>query len=567
MPDTEDTGLEPVQLPFDVPEQFTGLTLEQLADLEQQAYTHALPIRDKSATAPLEPTESALLTELAAVVEDIRAERDYRTAQAAEVAKASAIFAVDPTPAPAPAAPAAEPADDDKPADKPKGGATTRPRIADLEKDQMKLATDAVKQRVGDVNFTELVVAGVDAGPIQYTNWTDVAEATERQLARYGTGSPGVSSGRNAVAILKRPFSEDLRQGKPDRDSTDTTFLDHVRDDTRLPGGSLVAAAAWCAPSETVYSLSELETMAGMFDLPEGGINRGGIRFTPGPDFASIYNASGYFHQTETQVQAGTAKPCMSIDCPAFTDARLEVEGLCITGAILQTRGYPELVQRFQRGGMTAHGHKLNAFVLNQVEAGSTAVDLTATPDIPLDLSTTSNLLASVEIQAWDIRYRNRMDPGTLLEAVFPLWSKALVRADLSRRLGVDLIDVPDSRMIDWFNQRGIRPQFVYDWQDAFNPGPQGGTPVPGGSSPLLLWPNFLYFMIYPAGTWFRGSDPTIRLDTIYDSTKLATNEYTALFFEEGVLVAKVGNGASRRVKVAVSPTGQTASGLAYVAA
>jgi len=48
-----------------------------------------------------------------------------------------------------------------------------------------------------------------------------------------------------------------------------------------------------------------------------------------------------------------------------------------------------------------------------------------------------------------------------------------------------------------------------------------------------------------------------IRLDTLYDSTKLKTNQYTALFSEEGILVAKRGHD-SRKYTVPLDPYGRT---------
>jgi hypothetical protein len=63
---------------------------------------------------------------------------------------------------------------------------------------------------------------------------------------------------------------------------------------------------------------------------------------------------------------------------------------------------------------------------------------------------------------------------------------------------------------------------------------------------------------MYPAGTWLRGSADIIEIDTLYDSTLLSTNKYTALFMEEGNLTAKVCPGASRIVTVPVCPDGST---------
>src|SRR5699024_11631191 len=119
--------------------------------------------------------------------------------------------------------------------------------------------------------------------------------------------------------------------------------------DLRLPNQSLVASGGWCAPSEVIYDLLELESRDGIFSLPEVGITRGGITRTLGPDFADIYNAISGFHYTEQEDidgnydgEGGGSKPCYKVECPDFEEFRLEVDGLCITAGLLQQRGYPD---------------------------------------------------------------------------------------------------------------------------------------------------------------------------------------------------------------------------------
>lgn len=315
------------------------------------------------------------------------------------------------------------------------------------------------------------------------------------------------------------------------------------------------AAAAYCAPSLTIYDLCELETSTGMLPITEMQISRGGIFFTTGPDFASIFNGAGYWNYTEAQVAANTLKPCMEIDCPPFTEKRLRNLGVCITAGILQRRGYPELIARFIRGAMIAHLHMVNAFVISEMVAGSTLVDLDPIPVGSLvgDV-TTSGLLAAAEMVATDLRYRNRMDPTATLEAVFPIWALAQIRADLSRRTGVDLLSVTDQQIAGFFSDRHLSLRLVYDWQDAYS----GVAAGPGAAAPgITTFAAAVEFLIYPAGTWVKGVDDTIRLETVYDSAKLSTNQYTALFTEEGVLVAKTCPD-SRRVIYTMCPTGAT---------
>jgi hypothetical protein len=60
---------------------------------------------------------------------------------------------------------------------------------------------------------------------------------------------------------------------------------------------------------------------------------------------------------------------------------------------------------------------------------------------------------------------------------------------------------------------------------------------------------------VYPAGTWVKAVQDVVALDTIYDSTLLTTNQYTAVFVEDGWAALKMGP-LSRRYVVPIDPSG-----------
>lgn len=324
-------------------------------------------------------------------------------------------------------------------------------------------------------------------------------------------------------------------------------------------GGSLLAAGGWCAPSETIYDLCELETRDGLLSVPEITINRGGINFTQGPDFSSIYSATGFCFTEQDDIDGTYApgatpedpnvegdKPCYHIECPEFDEERLDVCGLCLTAGLLQARGYPEVIARVLRGALIGHDHRLNANIIEKMVAGSTAITMPAS-----QVGATAPLLTAIELQVEHLRTVNRMSRTATLEAVFPMWVHGVVRSDLSRRLGMAEFDVSNQRINGWFTQRGISAQFVYDWQDIATTAASGFT----------QWPTEVDFLLYPAGTWVKGAADVITLDTIYDSVGLGQNNYTALFTEEGYLMAKMCHD-SRVVTVNICPDGATAAGV-----
>ena len=99
-----------------------------------------------------------------------------------------------------------------------------------------------------------------------------------------------------------------------------------------------------------------------------------------------------------------------------------------------------------------------------------------------------------------------------------------------------------------------MNPQFVYDWQA-----------LTGVASDFKAWGASLKFLLYSAGTFVKGGQDVITLDTVYDSTLLGQNDYTALFTEEGYLVAKRGHDA-RVVTVPINPNGGTGTGIKLLA-
>ena len=371
---------------------------------------------------------------------------------------------------------------------------------------------------------------------------------------------------RHGAVQFQRHFPEELRVV----DGTNGySVAEYASSERRLFGGNLMesaknrvvtekrgltAAAAWCAASEVIYQLCELESLSGLLSTPELQTSRGGWQIPElgGPDFAFIWNNignAGDTHLSETDVQEDVAKICTEIPCPDFEDIRLGVDYVCLTGGLLQRRGYPEIVARFSRGAMVALAHKMNrGFIADLVAASGPA---TVVPQIVNGDDAASAILAAVEMAIVDIKYRNRMEFGTTLEVVMPMWFLAQIRAALSRRRGVAMLAVTDAEILDWFTMRRAVPQFVYDWQDAFSDLPGG----PGAADPIEALPTSGLFLVYPAGTWVKAVQDVVSLDTIYDSTNLQTNQYTAIFAEDGWAPLQMCPD-SRLYEVALDPSG-----------
>ena len=358
-----------------------------------------------------------------------------------------------------------------------------------------------------------------------------------------------------SVLTAERPIDSSLQITSSDPAHVEDV-LQRATSERNLKGNSLVAAGGWCAPSETYYDMLEVESSDGLFDLPRIGVSRGGINRTLGPDFADIFAQDIGFHYTEDEDIAGDydgagggSKPCYRIECPPFEEFRLEVDGLCISAGLLMQRGYPEVIARTIRGVLVAHEHQMSAYRINEVVAGSDAVTMNAPADAG---GAAAPLLSAIELQVEHMRYVRRLSRNTTMEAVFPFWVHGAIRADLAQRTGVDLLSVSNQQIDGWFSARGIRPQFVYNWQD-----------LTGEAGTVTAWPTEAQFLLYPAGTWVAGGENIISLDTLYDSMLLGQNDFTALFTEESWMTLKMGFD-SRVVTVPLCVNGMTNSGIAY---
>jgi hypothetical protein len=385
-------------------------------------------------------------------------------------------------------------------------------------------------------------------------------------------GASGVRM-EHQVAMIRREYPKEYQVfGQSELDDTKT--IEGIIDESKLPGGSLVAATkmrrdaltaagmqsltaavAWCAPSTTIYDTCLQITTDGIADFPEVQATRGGIRHNQGIEFDGIFgDGTGFFNYTEAQIISGVTKPCLTIDCPPFVDERLGVTGLCLTGNILQNRAYPEYVSTFIRGALASSAHQINMLQIAAVVTGSTAVDLTAGSGAFLgDGSVVSQIYSAVEMAIVDIKYRLRLQRSASLEVKMPFWVLAQMRADWIRRNATSDPNLADAVINNWFATRGAVVDFVYDWQDAFSSAGVG----PGADTPIKALPTQLVFLVYPSGTWVRAVSDVITLNSVYDSTKLASNQLTQLFTETGWKMLRMCT-TSRAYTVNICPSGES---------
>jgi hypothetical protein len=431
------------------------------------------------------------------------------------------------------------------------GGATTTPRItgrklnptlAEIRQHAPKVAPPARA-----ANNAVLVASADIPGFTHASKLPDMASLVAAMQARAKT----LTDGRGAhnyvpVAQMQRKYRHVLG---PDAMPDD---IDRVLQEV-TDVNALVAAGGWCAPSEISYDFYNIVCEDGMLDLPTVGINRGGIRWPVSPSFGDLVGNEALWSWTETQdiaaatgtAQSGT-KTCGRVPCPTFDEERLQCDGLCLTVGNLMDDAYPELIANHTRLLFAAHAHKMNGLWIQRLVSlsGSDTTVGSAGSGV------VAPLIGAISLAAIDYREKYAMCEDAVLEVILPRWIRAMMRSDLRKRTGVDLLDVNDSRLMAMFDAENVRVQWVNDWQVR-------GVGFPGAGTPITAWPTQVEFLIYAPGTFVKGNGLTLDLGVIRDSTLNETNDFTAEWMEECWLIFQPGH-ESRRYSVNICADGTT---------
>ena len=253
------------------------------------------------------------------------------------------------------------------------------------------------------------------------------------------------------------------------------------------------------------------------------------------------------FVQTEAQAEARTVKTCETIVCPDFEDHRLDAVGYCIKIPLLTQKAYPELVTDSLRLASVLYAHKVNRRIISDLVSLSDAVTFSGYGSSFTDSLEALSLIAVAERRRWNI------GKNAVMEVKAPLFAQEVYRADMSRRNGIAKDSVTDGDIARHFADRGLSVEYVADWQE---------ISVESGA---LILPGAFKVIMYPSGTFIKAVEDVINLSAVYDAASLSVNEYTGVFFEQGILTAKAGYGSSL-VTIPINTAGEqgalTLSGL-----
>ncbi|WP_434593269.1 major capsid protein [Streptomyces sp. A5-4] len=529
---------------FEIPEDVSALTDDELNEALAGA-VEAFDAKSQSTTVTTKDLES--LRSLATCVDSIRTEMGSRR-EAAEQAAAeidSLAAQVRGKDAAAEAAETAETAEGEETA------AAVEEPAPEPEKVTAAIATRPALNLSGVRRRQPRVLPEPPAPGTSITAAVDVPGYAPGQPLNFDGITAGIISRANAlktagggvgqVISYRHPYPEDLIVTDSSSAPEGTTVALHASSQRRLPQQDLVASGGWCAPSETVYELTDTACPDMLWDAPEIQLARGGLRYYKP---LSLDVSSMTWVHTEADDISGATKPCFQIPCPAPVEVRCDAVGVCLEAGILTQRHFPELVGWYLRNAMVAHEIRVRTVLFQEAVAAATPVVLPAT------FGALSAVYSAIALQAADMIERHSLCETTALEVVFPWWSRNLFLADIARQNGKDVCDIDPGCIQDAFGRLGVRVQW------ARSLAPAVPTDI-GGPTAATDWPTSMRVLMYPAGSLQIGRGEEVNLGVIHDSTKFSTNDYTALFAEE--CVALVDRSVDTRViTIPVCPSGAT---------
>lgn len=354
-----------------------------------------------------------------------------------------------------------------------------------------------------------------------------------RTARTFNAETRGVHSAQ-VLAELKRdlPLINDPHELIAEIERVTTTIPERRGSSTRVPvtADALVAAGGWCAPSEILYDFCDVPGATDLVSVPEITVTRGGVKWPAEPDMTAIFDSFEFFF-TEPELEADPPplKECVEIPCPdEFVELRLAVVGYCVEAGILQTQGWPELIEWFMQHLMAEHLRAISRRTILDMVRDSQL----ATFDAALTIGASGAILNSLALMATNIRLNRGLGRDAVIEGVAPVWLLEVIKADWAYRgITPESSSVSDAQILGWLADRNIALQFVGDWQTR-------ATSQPGLLT-TLKWPGHVDVLLYPAGTWFRAMQNVIEIGIMYPKEQLVLNRYTRMFTEDAIAVGR----------------------------
>lgn len=364
-----------------------------------------------------------------------------------------------------------------------------------------------------------------------------VASAFHKRLhdIRRSTGGDGEQF---TVATIHHDYPEERQLFSGDVDNNNAKI------EAVTSPEAIVAAGGFCAPVEVSYDIFGF----GVTDRPVKNslasfqADRGGIRYTTSPVLGDL-DAAVSTWTLQDDIDAATpgnpdpTKPCLRVDCGDEIVVHVDAIPLCLTFGNLQSRAFPELVERNNELALITQARYAEVRLLTRIGALSTQVSA------PQKLGASRDFFVQIDQAAAGYRSRHRLDPDESLRVILPAWFKNQVRADITRSMpagdDTDRFGIADNIVDSWFTARHINVTWHLDGEAA-NAGQAAQIFGAQTAGALNSFPAQVVWYLFSEGTFLFLDGGTLDLGLVRDSGLNATNDYK-MFVETFEGVAKVG--------------------------
>lgn len=442
----------------------------------------------------------------------------------------------------------------------------------------LNLAEQRTTPQLGQVRYRTTAAAGLNTITAGATLDADSLRRALFDRIRSVTNVPGYERYRVATVRAEFPEARTLT-ASADYERNMELVRNAVQEARALPamqrsddGQHALVAAGLCAPLENLYDIRVVgSTGRPVRDaLVRFGAERGGIQYRPAMDGVTQTGGIGFWTEANDEADPLVPKTCVEIDCPGVVTAQVEAIYKCLTFSNMSTRFDPEFMQAVIDSQDIAHDRIAENRLLTTLTTASKAVYSNQL------LGATRDILATLDKVIAYYRNVHRLRDEVPLRWIAPLWALYLIRADMTRQMvgdGLQVLALTDAEIVRWFRARNVNPTWHLDGIDPADlTAPEPDVPVPAQFYTLLAansevpdFPSAISSLLFAEGDWLHLDGGTLDVGVVRDSTLVGQNRFQT--FSESFEFPAFRGIESLHLIIPASPTGASAATVAVTPA
>lgn len=382
-------------------------------------------------------------------------------------------------------------------------------------------------------------------------NMNDMADYMHEIIRPFSNGPVGGDFDRH-MGTIQTPKPEWSLTNSPSDDAIYSQFRAAMKNMSIEERESLVTfAACWCSIPDDVPGCPDFASTDGLVPFPTINVPAGRVRRPGSHAYLDVKALVTQQILTCDQIDLNTVKTCVEIPCVEPDEFELDVAVLCVTASIVHASANPEQIRQFLRLARIAYAHRINQSLITRATTVGTTpgLDTLAISGVN-DNSLHTNVLEAIAFATSELAGRGDYSSNQIFDVLLPRWVRKASLLDLARRNGNN-IPLALETLTSNYRAFGANVAWVDDWQELTT------TPAVPPALNAGAWPTDIQALVYPPGNFAHLTNNVIDINTVYDSTLLSVNRFTAQFVEQGVSLL-VGCEPSWLVTIDTCPSGNT---------